>query len=123
MDPAGAIGKLGFRRWYERQLYACHGWLVASLLCAFALLALLEDLHLLKLGLEGALLLLAALSAGLLACYALWRYLSMLVQAQHLSERSTCTHCGTYGRYRLVAASASAMTVRCRHCDAEWMIR
>jgi hypothetical protein len=123
MDPAGAIGKLGFRRWYERQLYACHGWLVASLLCAFALLALLEDLTLLQLGWEAVLVLLAACAAGLIAWYALWRYLSMLVLAQHLSERSTCKRCGTYGRYRLIAATARSMTVSCRKCDAEWTIQ
>jgi hypothetical protein len=123
MTPAGAIGKLGFRRWYERQLYACHGWLVASLLSAFALLALLEDLSMLSLSRETALLLLAACAAGLIAWYALWRYLSMLLQAQHLSERSTCKHCGTYAQYRLVGATAGSMTVRCRKCDAEWTIR
>lgn len=123
MDPAGAIGKLGFRRWYERQLYACHGWLVASLLSAFALLALLEDFSFVKLDLEGALLLLAAVVSGVLAWYALGRYLSMLLQAQHLSERSTCARCGTYGRYRLVGATPRSMTVSCRKCDAEWTIQ
>lgn len=123
MDPAGAIGKLGFRRWYERQLYACHGWLVASLLSAFALLALLEDFSFVKLDLEGALLLLAAVVSGVLAWYALGRYLSMLLQAQHLSERSTCARCGTYGRYRLVSATPRSMTVSCRKCDAEWTIQ
>ena len=123
MDPAGAIGKLGFRRWYERQLYVCHGWLIGSLLCAFALLALLEDLTLLELGLEAALVLVAACAAGLICWYALWRYLRMLAQAQHLSERSTCRGCGTYGRYRLVGASANSMTVSCRKCDAEWTIQ
>ncbi len=123
MDPAGAIGKLGFRRWYERQLYACHGWLVASLLCAVALLALVEDLSFLELGLEAVLVLVAACAAGLLAWYTLMRYLSMLLQAQHLSERSTCKRCGTYGRYRLVGATVRSMTVRCRKCDVEWTIQ
>lgn len=123
MTPAGAIGKLGFRRWYERQLYLCHGWLVASLLSAVALLALVEDLSFLELGLKAALVLVAACAAGLLAWYALMRYLSMLLQAQHLSERSTCRRCGTYGRYRLVGATARSMTVSCRKCDAEWTIQ
>ncbi|MGH8741978.1 MAG: hypothetical protein ACREUN_13760 [Burkholderiales bacterium] len=123
MNPAGAIGKLGFRRWYERQLYACHGWLVASLLSAFALLAVLEDLSLLHLGWEAVPLLVAACAAGLIAWYALWRYLSMLLQAQHLSERSTCKRCGTYGRYRLVGATPRSMTVSCRQCGAEWTIQ
>lgn len=122
MDPAGAIGKLGFRRWYERQLYVCHGWLVASLLGAVALFALLEDLSLLELGFKAALVLAAACVSGLFAWYALWRYLGMLVQAQRLSERSTCTRCGTYGRYRLVRATVSSMTVSCRKCENEWTI-
>jgi hypothetical protein len=123
MNPAGAIGKLGFRRWYERQLYACHGWLVASLLSAFAFLGLLEDLSFRTLGLATALMLIAACAAGLIAWYALWRYVSMLVQAQRLSERSTCGHCGTYGQYRLVGATAKSMTVSCRKCGAEWTIQ
>lgn len=122
MDPAGAIGKLGFRRWYERQLYVCHGWLVASLLSAVALLALLEDLTLLELGFKAAVVLGAACASGLLAWYALWRYLSLLLQAQRLSERSTCARCGTYGRYRLVGATPRSMTVSCRKCGAEWTI-
>lgn len=123
MNPAGAIGKLGFRRWYERQLYACHGWLVGSLLSAFALLALLEDISMQALSLETALLLITACAAGFIAWYALWRYLSMLVQAQRLSERSTCPRCGTYGQYRLVGATAKSMTVSCRKCGAEWTIQ
>jgi hypothetical protein len=66
--------------------------------------------------------LLAACAAGLIAWYALWRYLSMLVLAQHLSERSTCKNCGTYGRYRLIGATPKWMTVSCRKCDKEWTI-
>jgi transcription elongation factor Elf1 len=47
----------------------------------------------------------------------------MLLQAQHLSERSTCKRCGTYGQYRLVGATAKSMSVICRNCDAEWTIQ
>ena len=123
MQPAAAIGKLGFRRWYERQLYVCHAWLVASLLCAFAFLALLEDFNLQQVSAEAVLVLIAAGAAGLIAWYALWRYLSLLRQAQHLSERSTCKRCGAYGRYRLVGATPRAMTVSCRECGTEWSIQ
>ena len=87
-----------------------------------ALFALLEDLSLLELGFKAALVLVAACVSGLFAWYALWRYLGMLVQAQRLSERSTCTRCGTYGRYRLVRATVSSMTVSCRKCENEWTI-
>ena len=122
MNPAGAIGKLGFQRWYERELLLCHSWLVACLLCAFALLALLEGLDLREDGWAAAPALVAAFLAGCIAWYALARYLSMLLRAMHVAERSTCAHCGEHGRYRLVSATARSMTVHCRKCDSEWAI-
>jgi len=122
MDPAGAIGKLGFRRWYERQLYACHVWLVASLFSGFGMFALLEDLAWHAFGVQAALVLLVAFAAGGVAWYALSRYLGMLLRAQHLAERSTCKACGTFGRYRLVGATPSYMIVSCRKCAHEWRI-
>jgi len=122
MDPAGAIGKLGFRRWYERQLIACHGWLVACLLCAFALGALLEDLNLHEFDLRAAGATLAAGAAGVIAWYALQRYLVMMVRAQRLAERSTCPQCGLFGSYRLIGATPTFMTVGCRRCAREWRI-
>ena len=60
--------------------------------------------------------------AGLIGWYALQRYLSMLLLALRLSERSTCARCGTYGRYRLIGATARSMTVSCRNCEREWTI-
>jgi len=123
MDPAGAIGKLGFERWYERELLLCHSWLVACLLCAFALLALLEELSVGDSGWAAAAPgLLAAFAAGGIAWYALARYLAMLMRALHISERSTCPHCGTHGKYRLVGATPHSMTVHCRNCAKEWTI-
>ena len=122
MDPAGAIGKLGFQRWYERELLLCHSWLVACLLCAFALLALLEDLNVREAGWSAVPVLLAAFAAGCIAWYALARYLSMLLRAMHVAERSTCAGCGEHGKYRLVSATARSMTVHCRKCGKEWTI-
>ena len=37
MEPARSIGKLGFRRWYERQLIESHAWLITCFLCALAI--------------------------------------------------------------------------------------
>ena len=122
MNPAGAIGKLGFQRWYERELLLCHSWLVACLLCAFALLALLEDLTLRQFGWDVAAAVAAAFAAGAIAWYALTRYLFMLMRALHIAERSTCPGCGAHGKYRLVGTTARAMTVHCRQCDREWAI-
>jgi polyferredoxin len=122
MDPAGSIGKLGFRRWYERQLYASHAWLVACLFSGFGMFALLEDLTWHAFGLHAAMGLILAFAAGAIAWYALARYLGMLLRAQRLAERSTCAACGTYGRYRLVSATPTFMIVSCRKCAHEWRI-
>ena len=122
MTPAGAIGKLGFKKWYERELLLAHAWLAACILCAFAALGLIEELSVRRLALESAPALAAAFAGGLIAWYALTRYLFMLLRAQRLAERSTCGRCGTYGRYRLVSATADAMVVSCRQCAHEWRI-
>jgi len=123
MDPAGSIGKLGFQRWFERELLLCHTWLVACLLCAFALLALIENLNVAEAGWRAAPTVLTAFVAGGLAWYSLARYLAMLMRALHVAERSGCPHCGTHGKYRLVGATPHSMTVRCRRCDSEWSIQ
>lgn len=94
MLPAAAIGRLGFRRWYERELIVGHGWLVACLLCVFALLALFEDLSYRSAGLDSLIDLVTAFAAGWIAWTTLKRYVLMLLRAQHLAERSTCKPCG-----------------------------
>ena len=122
MLPAGAIGKLGFRRWYERELLLAHAWLAACLLAAFGALAEIEQLNLRSMGAEALLPLAIAFAAGIAAWYSLSRYLHMLLRAQALAQRSTCPDCGTYGRYRLVGATPRAMIVCCRECGREWRI-
>lgn len=122
MTPAGAIGRLGFKRWYERELLLAHAWLAACVLCAFAFLGLVEELDLRRLGLASIPMLLAAFAGGLAGWHALTRYLGMVLRAQHLAECSTCKRCGIYGRYRLVGASQNRMFVSCRQCGGEWTI-
>ena len=122
MEHYAAIGKLGFRRWYERQLMQGHAWLVGSLLCLFALLALFENPGFGALRQANVVALVAASAAGCIGWYALTRYLRIMALTQRLVEQSTCKRCGTYGRYRLVGASLRSMGVRCQQCDNEWSI-
>jgi hypothetical protein len=122
MTPAGAIGKLGFRKWYERELLLAHAWLAGCILAAFGALAEVEELSLRTMGADALLPLAVAFAGGLIAWYALTRYLFMILRAQRLAERSTCPKCGTYGRYRLVNATTDGMTVSCRECAHEWRI-
>ncbi|MGH8742527.1 MAG: hypothetical protein ACREUN_16515, partial [Burkholderiales bacterium] len=41
-EPARSIERMGFKRWYERQLLESHAWLVTCILSAFAICAALE---------------------------------------------------------------------------------
>jgi hypothetical protein len=122
MVPAANIGKLGFRRWHERQLVEGHAWFVTGLLCVVALAALLEAVNFHAPVPERLLALAAAFAAGLLASYAFNAYFRIMARAQHLAEHSTCKRCGSYGRYSLVAASGESMGVRCSKCGHEWLI-
>jgi hypothetical protein len=118
--PARSIEKLGFRRWYERRLLESHAWLVTCLLCALAVLALVDGLDF-RAAFFGSLLRGAmAFAAGLVCWISLARYVSMLVHANRLAEHATCAGCGTYGRFGFVDGQAR---VRCRGCGHEWLLR
>jgi hypothetical protein len=119
-EPARSIGRLGFRRWYERQLIEGHLWLVTCLLCALAALALIDGLdfraELFTSLVRGSM----AFAAGLASWITLMRYVAMLVRANRLAEHATCPGCGAYGRFDFVDGQ---VRVRCRGCAHEWLLR
>jgi DMSO/TMAO reductase YedYZ heme-binding membrane subunit len=121
MEPARSIGRLGFRRWYERQLTEGFAWLVTCLLCAVLIAAGIESIwpHLMT---WRALAMLAFVYAvGLICSFALRRFLMLLKRAEQVASRSTCAQCGTNGRYEVLSETAR-MHVRCRTCAHEWTI-
>ncbi len=116
MGPVESIGKLGFRRWYERQLLEGHAWLVTCVLCLLAITVVLEELsfrapiaQVLAYGVF-------VFVAGLLAIYGFTRYRQLMEEAERLGEHSTCARCGTYARFRVLSGS----TVECRGCANRW---
>jgi hypothetical protein len=119
MEPAETIERIGFKRWYERQLVEGHAWFVTCFLCLLAVAAVLEELTfrgpLARVLAYGAI----VFAAGALALYALARYRRIMEQAERLGDQATCGGCGTYARFRLVAAP---LTVRCRRCDNQWSL-
>ncbi|HEX7054413.1 MAG TPA: hypothetical protein VF211_10835 [Burkholderiales bacterium] len=121
MEPGRSIGRLGFKRWYERQLIECHLWLVSCFLCGIAVLAVLEAADL-----QSGVLELAdfglALAAGLIAWHALMRYSAILRRAENLARQSTCPSCGRYAAYEVLSES-SPLEVRCRKCASRWRLQ
>jgi hypothetical protein len=136
MDPTASIRKLGFRRWYERQLIDCHAALITCFLCGIMAAALLEQVNFKEFGWQPLSMLLIVLAAGLLGWGAWRRYITVLQRAERYGEHSNCPNCSDYGRFvveatgmdtypdaaaRAVAPLESAwLRVRCRKCATVW---
>jgi hypothetical protein len=136
MELAEGIRKIGFGRWYQRQLIEGHLYLVTSFLCLVTVLACFEGFSL-RMPAWETVLRLAAMLAGAAACvWTLRRYLAMLDFAVRAAERSRCEKCAAYSALELRRAPAGRLAmpggeevgdlppvgVRCRKCGHEWMI-
>lgn len=136
MDPTSRIRKLGFRRWYERELIKGHAALVTCLLCGLTIAALMEQLNFREFGWRPLSMLVIVLGAAILG-WASWRsYITILVRAERYGESSTCPQCKAYGRFKVLATgldqvpgpAAAAVVplesawlrVECRMCGTTW---
>ena len=125
-DPAtlaGAIARLGFRRWYERQLVESHAWLAT---CFLAMLVLASGLELLSFEESIAEFVFdAALVAGgaALAWVAWRRYASIMQLAERVGEQAVCPACGRYGfRCEPAQRGDRALRARCGKCGHLWEV-
>jgi hypothetical protein len=121
VEPAHSIGKLGFRRWYERQLIESHAWLVTCFLCGLVIAASLEALSFKESVFQSILMLGFAYAAGVMCWFALKRYGSLMSEAKRLAARSSCPACDAYGAFRVIAEYPK-ISVRCHRCSHEWQI-
>jgi hypothetical protein len=134
MDPTASIRKLGFRRWYERQLILCHAALVTCLLCGILIAALMEELNM-SVGWQHAYVIAIVVSAAALGLYSWRRYITVLERAERYGERSTCPECKTYARFDILSTGldeaapaalavapleAAWLRVQCRKCGTAW---
>jgi hypothetical protein len=136
MELADGIRKIGFRRWYERQLIESHLYLISGILCLVTVAASAEELNLRTPAWETALRLGALLGGVVICLWAFRRYLQMLAVAEYAAERSVCERCTTYRGLEVTAVDArgawkhredgegvlAPVTVRCRQCGHEWTI-
>ena len=136
MDPTARIRKLGFRKWYERELIKCHAALVTCFLCGITVAALLEQVRLRESPWRSAAALAVVFAACALGWYS-WRvYITVLERAERYGERSSCPQCRAYARFEILATGmdeepgpaaaavapleAAWMRVRCRKCGTAW---
>lgn len=124
MKLAEGIRRLGFRKWYERQLLQSHAHLILTFLCMVGIFAALDAMR----GTVGWVeraeeigTVLLCTGAGL---WAMRRYLFLLHHAELAAHQAECPQCKAYGRLDLVQSDASGerVAVRCRGCGHGWRI-
>lgn len=135
MKTAEQIRRLGFRRWYERQLIECHAYLVAAFLALILLLAGFEGLDLVKRSPAFYLMaLVIAAGAGVLAVVGVRRFQVLLGRAETFASAATCAECSVWGKFEVLAEEGSSpddppeagrphwLRVRCKQCGHAWRI-
>jgi len=136
MELAEGIRRIGFQRWYERQLIESHLYLVTSFLCPVTVLPCFEGFSLRMPVWETIMRLVAMLAGAAIRVWTLRRYLAMLDFAVRAAERSRCEKCAAYSALDLSEAPAHRLAmpdgeevgdlppvgVRCRKCGHEWLI-
>lgn len=130
MTPADGIRKLGFRRWYERQLIECHAYFVTCFLCMLLVACMMEGFSLRGEGLRSLVILATLFGSVLVGVAAYTRYMKVLDRAERIAEHSTCSSCSTYGRLMILHAGGNHdsadesgwMRVQCRKCGHQWTI-
>ncbi|MBP6405780.1 MAG: hypothetical protein KA335_09030 [Ramlibacter sp.] len=120
---ADGIRKVGFRKWYERELLSSHAHMVLALLATIAMLGSFEAFR----GgtLEEKLMdVLFIIASALIGLWALRRYLMLLGHAEVIANQASCPSCDEYGRFEVVDEDRrnQRMQVRCRKCTGLWQI-
>lgn len=120
---AEGIRRLGFRRWYQRELLSGHANLVLLLLSTVGVMACLELMSSLR-GLDRLLNALYATVCAGVGAWSLRRYLAVLLWAEAAANQANCPQCGTYGRLTVesVDPAQDQIQVQCRRCHAQWPI-
>jgi hypothetical protein len=120
---ANGIRKVGFRKWYERELLSSHAHMLLAFLCVIALMAAMEAFHGASQGQKLANAVLVLIS-GAIGLWALRRYLYLLMHAEQVADQANCPKCTTYGSLTLVEEDRRTgnALVCCKKCSHTWTI-
>jgi hypothetical protein len=117
------IRKVGFRKWYERELLSGHAHMVLAFLCIIGMMAAFEAFSGGSLGDKlfdaGSI-----VACGGIGIWALRRYLYLLMNAEVIANQANCPNCKAYGLLTAVSEDKQYghTHVRCRKCAHEWHI-
>ncbi len=124
MKAVHTIRRLGFRRWYERELLQSHLHLVLLLLSTLALVGAAEALADRGSSTSQLAMVLCAVVSGAVGLWSLRRYLFLLQHAEYVADQAVCGSCRTYARWDITheVSSGATISVCCRHCGNRWHI-
>jgi hypothetical protein len=120
MQPIPGIRKLGFKRWFERQLIESHAYLVTCFLSLILVLAIFEGLSS-RTGLQRIVMVALAIGGGVLGIFSWNRYRVILFRALQLSERSYCGNCRAYARFDVLDSARTELQDTEENCDGAWL--
>ncbi len=125
MTAAEGITKLGFRRWYERQLIEGHMYLVTCVLSMITVAVCVEMIEWRGPTLSTLLMLGLIVGGTALGLGSLRRYNAILIRAECLGSQSNCGRCKAYGALKVVRAGEADkewIVVKCKKCGHEWQM-
>jgi len=120
---ADGIRRVGFRKWYERELLSSHAHMLLAFLCVIALMAGMEAFFGASRSGKLTNVLLVLISGGI-GLWALRRYLYLLMHAEEVANQANCPQCTTYGSLTLLEEDrrSGAALVCCKKCQHRWTI-
>ena len=122
MDLAQGIRRLGFRKWYERELLQSHAHLTLAFVCAVGVFAAVEAFGHVQGFADRAVDVLAIVLCGAVGIWAIRRYLYLLNHAEAVASQADCPNCDTYARFTLLDARGAHLRVQCLKCTHRWTI-
>ena len=120
---AESISRIGFRKWYERQLLSSHAHFILGFLSAIGMVASVEAFRSAH-GDETMMLTMFVLVCAAIGAWALRQYSFLLTRAEGAANQANCPDCGVYGRFAVVRPRMvdRDIDVRCNKCSREWVI-
>ena len=124
MKLAEGIRRVGFRKWYERQLMKSHGHLAFTFICMIGVFGALDAMRGASSWAERAGGLASVALCAAAGLWALRRYLYLLQHAELAAHQAECPQCKAYGRLDLVQSDSTGerVLVTCRGCKHGWRI-
>lgn len=120
---ADGVRRVGFRKWYERELLSSHAHMILCVLATIGMLGSFEAMRGASRD-EVYLNVVFVIVCAAIGVWALRRYLKLLTGAEIIANQASCSACGEYGRFNVVNSDLrlGATEVACKRCGHQWTI-